>query len=313
MAVRRWIVLGLALVFLTGACGAETDGNPGASKRKGGDQSQQVEPSDGQVDNGSRPLAPGGLEPPPPVTVRSDDRTLELHAWTYCYGTGCADGSPPADPSDIGDAEEVIVEFPLPGWSFMATFTAAGERCARDQNVRLEPLDEGRFVLRPAGSADTYDVTLFGRGDGDLFTTFRWKTPTNGPLPKPSARLALLADHDGRVDSYGIELAITNLAETPERSSATITVEAGGGESLTFEAKRSKMRCLPEGSLYWDGPDDKGLEAAALGDPPFTYIVELVLDGERYVARATWPKDVIRGNEPSVRLHFTPDLPALSP
>jgi len=40
--------------------------------------------------------------------------------------------------------------------------------------------DEG-FVLKPIGAADTYDVTLFGKGDGDLEVTFRSTTPGDGP------------------------------------------------------------------------------------------------------------------------------------
>lgn len=63
------------------------------------------------------------------------------------------------------------------------------------------------------------------------------------------------------------------------------------------------------GTVYWDGPDARGLAAAALGDRPFTYEVELVLDGLHYVATAEWPADVIAGNEPSVALEFDPDLP----
>ncbi len=173
-------------------------------------------------------------------------------------------------------------------------------------------MGEGRFVLRPAGYADTYDVTLFGRGDGDLFTTFRWTTPTDGPLPKPKARLAVLAGHDGQVDSYGVELQVTNLSRTPRAASATITVRASQGDALTFKAKLSRGRCFPEGTLYWDGPDDKGLAAADLGHGPFRYRVKLILDGRRYVASATWPDDEIKGNEPSVRLDFIPSLPALS-
>ncbi len=61
--------------------------------------------------------------------------------------------------------------------------------------------------------------------------------------------------------------------------------------------------------MYWDGPDEKGLAAAALGEGPFTYGVELVLDGAGYVATATWPADEIVGNEPSAALHFTPEPP----
>jgi hypothetical protein len=90
------------------------------------------------------------------------------------------------------------------------------------QEVPLEATGGEEFVLRPAGFASTYDVTLFGRGNGDLFVTFRWTTPTDGPLPVPEARLAVLAGHDGRVDSYGVELEVINLARTPKRASATI-------------------------------------------------------------------------------------------
>jgi hypothetical protein len=112
-------------------------------------------------------------------------------------------------------------------------------------------------------------------------------------------------------DSYGIELALDNLAETPEQSAATITVEAANGKSLTFEAELARSGCRPEGSLYWDGPDDMGRRATELGQGPFRYKVELRLDGKRYVAQATWPADEIRGNEPSVSLDFRPPLPSL--
>jgi hypothetical protein len=252
------------------------------------------------------------LEAPPPVTVRFFDQSIDLHAWTYCYKNGCADGSPPRNPPEVGDPEEVVVEFPLSGWSFNASFSPAGDECGRIQTVPLEPTNDGEFMLRPAGHADTYDVTLFGRGNGDLFTTFRWTTPTDGPLPKPRARLAVLANHDGAVDSYGIELHVSNLAQTPRKAAARITVQASNGDALTFNAKRARGGCLPEGTVYWDGPDEKGLAATGLGDRPFTYKVELTLDGERYSAHATWPDDEIRGNEPSVSIDFTPSLPALS-
>ena len=258
------------------------------------------------------PIAPPGLEAPPPVTVRFFDGSVALQAWTYCYGTACVDGSPPAEPPDVGNPEEVVIEFPLAGWSVTAYFRPAANECGRTQEVPVEAAGDGRFVLRPAGHAATYDVTLFGRGDGDLFATFRWTTPIDGPLPTPEARLAVLADHDGRPDSYGVELEVTNLARTPREASARITVQAEDGDAVTFNAKRSQTRCLPEGTVYWDGPDEKGLAAAALGEGTFTYRVELLLDGRRYVATANWPADEIPGNEPSVPLHFTPSLPRLT-
>jgi hypothetical protein len=259
----------------------------------------------------TEPVVPTDSDAPPPVTVHFFDQSVSLRAWTYCYGNLCADGSPPAAPADVGSPKEVLVEFPLPGWSFTASFQPAGKPCGRIQETSLEPAGDGRLVLRPVGRAGTYDVTLFGRGDGDLFTTFRWTTPGDGPLPEPEARLAVLADHDGGVDSYGVELELTNLARTPKQASARITVQAVDGSEVTFDATRSSMGCFHEGTVYWDGPDAQGLAAAELDEGPFTYRVEVVLDGSRHVAEATWPADEIPGNEPSVDLEFTPGLPSL--
>jgi hypothetical protein len=295
-------VIVAALVLLAGCGGAAGTGPPVAESQQ---RPTTAPPS-------TEPAGPSDLEGPPPVVVHFFDESVALHAWTYCYGSVCADGMPPANPPDVGSPEEVVVEFPLPGWAFTAHFQPAGDGCGRVQEVPVEAAGDGRFVLRPAGHAATYDVTLFGRGDGDLFTTFRWATPVDGPLATPQARLAVLAGHDGQVDSYGVELELTNLARTPREASAKITVRSANGDEVAFSAKRSRQRCLYEGTVYWDGPDAKGLAAAELGEGPFTYTVELLLDGARYVATATWPADEIAGNEPSVALHFTPELPALS-
>jgi hypothetical protein len=121
------------------------------------------------------------LDEPPPVTIRYGDESIELDAWAYCFGNVCADGDPPASLPDVGDPEEIGVEFPVPEWSFTATFVPAADECERAERVRLKASGEGRFVLRPVGRSDTYEVTLFGRGDGDLIVTFRWTTPRDGP------------------------------------------------------------------------------------------------------------------------------------
>lgn len=294
-------LLVFGLVFVAG-CGAA---QPQQSERPGARASKQDPVDDHDL--------PDDLKAPPPVTIRYGDDAVELQPWTYCYGTGCADGIPPEDPHDIGSPSEVIIEFPLEGWTFGASFKTADGDCARDFPAETEGLGDGRFLLRPAGYAGTYDVTVSGDGGGDLFVTFRWTTPSDGPLPAPKARLAVLADHDGELDSYGVELALSDLATTPKRAAATITVRAANGEKVTFAAKASRGNCWGEGNLYWDGPDAAGLEAAKLPGDRFTYEVEVTLDGERHVATATWPDDVIEGNEPSVRLDFEPELPALQP
>jgi hypothetical protein len=261
----------------------------------------------------SKPVGvPSKSDAPPPVTVYFFDESVALQAWTYCFGNLCADGSPPAAPADVGRPEQVLAEFPLPDWSFTASFQPAGEPCGRIQEAPLDSAADGRFLVRPVGYAGTYDVTLFGRGPGgDLFTTFRWTTPSDGPLPEPSSRLAVLADHDGGVDSYGVELELANLVRRPKEATARITVRSADGAELTFDATRSREECFPEGTVYFDGPDAKGVEAAGLGEGPFTYRVEVVLDGSRHIAEAVWPRDEIEGNEPSVALEFSPSLPAL--
>lgn len=251
-----------------------------------------------------------GSHAPPKVTVQGAGEPIELTAWTFCYSSMCADGMPPEDPPDVGRTDQVAVRFPLDGWTFEADFVPVDQSCPRHHSLPLRRDDDGSWVLEPAGKAGTYDVTLSGRGDGDLFVTFRWTTTADGPLPVPAARMAVLADHDGALDSYGVELSLSNLAATPAEATATITVTSKEGRSRRFAATRS-MGCQAEGSVYWDGPDEDGKAAAALGTAPFTYEVEVVLDGTRHVARATWPDDVIAGNEPSVALAFDPPLPAL--
>jgi len=307
MMLRRLAVLLALAGVLLGACGQPTPDSPGGA---GSGRVTMPSPAEGP----DEPDEPGEIEfeQPPPVVVRYFDESIELSPWTYCYGAACVDGMVPEDPPDVGNPDEVIVEFPLPEWTFTASFRPAGNECGRVQEVPLEQTGEGEFVLRPAGYAGPYDVTLFGRGTGDLFVTFHWTTPADGPRPEPEATLAVLADHDGRVDSYGVELEVANLAETPKSASAEITVRAADGGSVTFTAQGEKRGCWPpEGTLYWDGPDKKGLEASALGEGPFTYEVVLLLDGVRHEATAQWPADEIVGNEPSVSLNFNPSLPAL--
>lgn len=309
--MRRAVCLLVATLALT-ACGRLAD-DTGGTSGPNATRSERPAPSTGPVGSNDpehdEPSLPSD-HAPPPVTVTAGDTTLELDAWTFCYDTLCADGVPPDDPPDIGSPDGVRIAFPLEGWTFDASFRPATERCGREFHTTATPNGDGTFVLRPAGFAGTYDVTLFGVGGGDLFVTFRWTTPSDGVIEPPEARLAVLANHDGDVDSYGVELAISDLSRTPDEATATVTVTAAGGRRVAFDATLANLRCLPEGSLYWDGPDRAGLDAAALGEPPFIYDVEVTLDGTRYTASATWPDDEIEGNEPSVALEFTPSLPS---
>jgi hypothetical protein len=297
----RGSVICVALLLVATACGDEP-----ARTVTGGDSADQ--PEDERLAS--------DIEYPPDVTVSGGGAKLDLQPYAFCWGNACADGIPPDPPPDIGSADELVVEFPEPGWTFTASFRRAGDPCARTQTAELEPLTKSTHRLVPHGAAGSYDVDLFGQGDGDLSVRLRWTTPADGPLPVPEAHLGVLADNDGVVDSYGVELSVTNLASSPDHATAVVTVAASGGEELSFEPTLTSLApagCdAVEGQVYWTGPDAKGKEAAALGDPPFTYTVELTLDGTAYVATATWPDDIIPDLEPYVSLAFDPPLPAPS-
>ena len=250
-----------------------------------------------------------GMQSPGAFRLQYDGEELVLRPHTWCHDSGCVDGFA-EDPPSVGSPAAIRILVPVEDWNLAATFTPAGERCGREHTVKPVKTD-GWYTLRPAGPAARYDVTLFAQGVGDMVAAFRWTTPTDGELPTPRARLAVIADHDETPDSYGVELMVSNLAETPDSAAAEITVTAGNGRSLTFDATRARGNCWPDGTVSFDGPDKSGLAAAALGGFPFHYAVTLTLDGKTYRSSADYPADEIHGYEPSVALRFSPALPAL--
>lgn len=92
---------------------------------------------------------------------------------------------------------------------------------------------------------------------------------------------------------------------------ANVTVTSSEGRSLTYEPQLSSEECAEEGSLFFNGPAQAGREAVGLGTPPFTYDVDLVLDGVEHTATASWPADELHDQAPPVGLVFSPPLPAL--
>jgi hypothetical protein len=169
---------------------------------------------------------------------------------------GCVDGFS-EDPPSVGSPSAIRVHVPVDDWDLVATFTPTGQRCGRQQTVKPVK-DEGWHVLSPVGHAGDYNVDLFAQGGGDMLASFRWDTPADGALPTPQATLALIAEHDGRADSYGVELMLENLADTPDSAQAHVAVTAANGRSLTFDATRAVRSCWPEGTVYFDGPDAQG-------------------------------------------------------
>jgi len=115
---------------------------------------EQTEISADPAEPVDRATPVNGLDAPPDMRLHYGVESLGLRPWTYCYGAGCADGVPPSNPPDVGSPEQIVVEFPLAGWSLQAHFEAVGKRCPRTYSARLDEIESGRFLLTPAGYAD---------------------------------------------------------------------------------------------------------------------------------------------------------------
>lgn len=247
---------------------------------------------------------------PPPFLVRYDSAEIVLPASTYCYGSTCVDGWREHPPS-VGSPDEVRIYVPVERFELDVSFQEGNDPCrARSTPAKTTALGDGWYALAPHGRAATYRVNLFASGGGDMVADFLWTTTSDGPLAQPSGELSLIADHDGKPDSYGIELGVRNLAATPKDASVRFTVTADNGRSIVLGATRS-TDCVADGSVAFKGSEADGKRAAALGGFPFTTKVELTLDGTTYVAIATYPDDTNEEIRPGMPLTFEPPLPGL--
>lgn len=236
----------------------------------------------------------GGAGKPAAFIVRYDDTELRLWPYTWCFSNGCADGYDENPPS-VGSPDALLVRFDEDGFdSLVATQFTDGVTsfCAgRTVDAPVTDIGDGWWRVRPAGAAGEYRLSLFAQGPaGDAAADVRWTVPRDLPLPAPTATLVVIADHDGEPDSYGVELSVQNLEETPVGATATITVTAANGRSHTFAAGPAE-ECAGIGALRFAASAAEGRVAADLGDFPFTYRVELTMAGETHIGTGTYPDD----------------------
>jgi len=255
----------------------------------------------------------GGFEPGDvtPVVLQLEDGPVELAPWTFCLGNGCADGAPPEEPYDVGDLAELPFTFDRGGWEFTATFRERGPDCARRTSVPVEQTGDREFLIKPAGLSGDWDVDVSGRGDGgDVITTFRWHTPVDGRMPdQASGSVAVLADHDGELDSYGVELFLSNFATQPRKATAVVTVVSADGRTATIEPHR-RGGCYSEGDVAFYASRSKGVAATEIGPGPFRYTVEVTFDGQTFVGMGEWPGGEAEDFAPHVPLTWSPALPS---
>lgn len=303
--------LAIALVTtVLGAC-ATGSGVPSGPGVASGDPTPGADPTPIVVESPDTTL---GV---PSITVIGGDVSAVLRPWTACWSSGCYDGTWPEDPVDLGSPEDLVVELPA-GWRLWATFRAeAVEGCyPRQVTVEGEPLGENRWRVTPLGAAGAWHVDLFGSGaGGDGVVTVAWTTPVDGEVPEVAGTLVVLADHDGALDSYGVELGITGLADSVEHAEATVTVTGPDGRTavVPLDPPTNALCAFGTGGLYLTADATAGQAAVtALGGTPqdsFGYRVDLVLDGVTYVGTGTWPNDTAPDDTLSVPLTWEPELP----
>jgi hypothetical protein len=268
---------------------------------------------------------------PPAITVLAGDDNIQAQGGSYCWSfptgnsgdtsTGACADAVATDPAKLPMVEGILsvdFTFPVDGWAFQASFTRADElltRCHHTYAVIVDESGHGSFHLPASGPAGDYIVNLFGSGpQGDYSASFRWRTPSDGMRPEPTAYVGILWTLHGHVDgTHGLNLSVSGLVETPARAEATVTATAANGRSLTVDAGKAQLGCKAMGGVdWWETDAARSARIFALGPPPFTYDVTLVLDGVDHHASASWPDDHVDdpfNDDPApVPLVFDPPL-----
>lgn len=241
---------------------------------------------------------------------------VDTPPWSACLGNGCWDGAPglAGDLPEAGSPKALYFAFDYAGWDFRdVTFNPVEDACRqRVITVEATQVSDQVFRIDPAGEPGRWRVDVFGRGpEGDAVTSIIWDTRTGGTKGEPASGIsAVLAGHDGTLDSYGVELSLSGLDRSYPDATATITITSATGRSVTLEPRLASSRCGRAGNLFFTAPDDEGRRATELGDGPFTYSASVRLGDTTYVGTGTYPQDLIRGNEPSIRLTWDPPLPS---
>lgn len=273
-------------------------------------------------------VRPGETREPPAIRVTGDGTTMELPITTTCwidfigsdgtYSDYCADGfrAPVDDLQRVRGTGPLYVEFPVAGWEFSATTILIGteEQCGRSQTEPLARIAPTVHQLVPQDFAGAYIVDVHGSGPGgDVVSTFVWETTVDGVLSVPKANMGLLWFDDGQVTTYAADMSISGLAITPDSASASVIVTAANGASTEVRYVENRPEgCRSPGLVSLDVNRSDALRAAALGEAPFTYDVELTMDNTVYRATATWPRDKFVDHSGYVPLRFAPALPALA-
>ncbi len=182
----------LALVGALSGCGTEAVDTAEPQKRS----SLSPTPSD----------APALLEDPPQapeLVVHAANAVVPTQEGSRCWHSAtvgsCVDvaATDPKTLPVLTGAGPATFDFPVAGWTFMATFTDFPDvpHAKHSQGVDVEQPVPGRFVVTPLKDTGDFQVALFGTGpQGDYTASFRWRVGTIAdqvPASPPPATLHL--------------------------------------------------------------------------------------------------------------------------
>ena len=260
---------------------------------------------------------------PPPLTLYGTQGEVELDAWSFCFFAeaedgssnrgSCADGAPPEHPPELRADDAATFAFPLDGWDFSADFHPAGERADRCRREWSTPVrQEGdRYVIPVVVPAGTWDVDVFGRGEpgNDLTTTFRWVTAGAAQTETGVTGTAFFIGPPSLgtpMTAPSPTVRLSGLATEPAEASARFRLTASGGEELALELRLAPGRCARDGVVSFVTPTGPS-EIDLSGAPPFTYAVDVTLDGVTSTGTGTWPDDLV-ANGDELELTFDPPI-----
>lgn len=238
------------------------------------------------------------------LVVRSGETELHVESMDAAVNLGPV----PADlPAVVADDIYVFVR--PAGWTLTAMqFTGDPYECGeRSIEPEQRDLGGGWWAIRPLGPQGEYTLLLtagsgpglpLGGEVGAASAYLALETRTDRALPPPAATLDVSAiEGEGAVGLY-----FAGLTESPDTSSATVTFTTADG-ATTPVVLAPTADCNLTGELSFSA-DLGESESNALADGPFDYDIELVLDGQTYVAGGV-AQDANTIADPT----FTPALP----
>ena len=305
----------IAVASLLAACG--TASGPSDEETTGGGPAPSASSPAQGLPPSSR-VEPGDQPPEPQVLTRTGWMPVDVTStcWEHEDTAFCADGiaAPPYVTAVPG--ADATFAFPIEGWTFTALAQplvspdAQLDPCTRFVDMTVTTSGSA-FQAAVDGPAGRYLVHLNGQGpQGSVSSSFAWTFTVSRQTPPATGHLALLTDHDGELDSYGVEVGIRGLDSGYPDATATATVTAVDGSSRTYGPyrDRDRNRC-DDGSIFITSPRSEPEPSPDLGPGPYQYRVELFLAGRTYIGTAVWPRDERPDEAPNTDLVFAPPLP----